>query len=67
MDEPGTPAQLATFLDYLGMDDRILFATDYPHWDFDDPVRVFPPTIDAERRKKFFSGNAERLFGLARP
>ena len=45
--------------------DSRLFASDYPHWDFDDPVMAIPPILTDEQRAMIFSGNAKRLFGLA--
>ena len=63
LDEPEHPMQLAQMLDHLGMDDRILFATDYPHWDFDDPTRVLPAAVvGQERREKILSQNAKAAF-----
>ena len=35
-------ADFVAMLEQLGMDDRIMFATDYPHWDFDAPERALP-------------------------
>ncbi len=34
-DGPADPAQLSRVLDQLGSDGMLLFATDYPHWQFD--------------------------------
>lgn len=63
LDEPEHPHQLAQMLDHLGMDERILFASDYPHWDFDDPARVLPAAVvGAERRQKIMSSNALAAF-----
>ena len=39
----------------------LLFATDYPHWDFDDPEQV---AIPREWRQDVFSENARRLYKL---
>ncbi len=36
MDEPERPEDLRAILDWIGWD-RLLFATDYPHWDMDNP------------------------------
>jgi len=36
IEEPEPPRKLAEMIDFLGWD-RLIFATDYPHWDFDDP------------------------------
>ena len=44
--------------------DRILFASDYPHWDFDDPFNAIPPLFGEERRRQIFSGNAYSLYGF---
>ena len=45
------------------MDDRILFATDYPHLDFDDPFRILPTSIVGDdRRRKILYENANRLY-----
>jgi len=44
--------------------DRILFATDYPHWDFDDPRVALPRTLNDEQRADILSGNARRVYGF---
>jgi uncharacterized protein len=63
LDDPERPEWLARVLDEMDMDDRILFASDYPHWDFDDPNRVLPATVvGAERRQRILADNAQALF-----
>jgi hypothetical protein len=46
------------------MDDRLMFATDYPHWDFDAPNRVFPINLTSDRKEKIMAGNARALYKL---
>jgi uncharacterized protein len=63
VEEPDDPRDLATALDFLGMDERILFASDYPHWDFDSPrqaARMFPAPL----RRGIMGANACRLYRL---
>jgi predicted TIM-barrel fold metal-dependent hydrolase len=63
MEEPEKPAHLLDVLDWIGHD-RVVFASDYPHWDFDDPFLALPPSLDEARRAQIFSGNARKLYGL---
>jgi predicted TIM-barrel fold metal-dependent hydrolase len=42
--------------------DRVLFATDYPHWDFDDPRYAFPCQLSGAERQAIFRGNAEAIY-----
>lgn len=63
MDEPPMQRDLKTVLDWIGWD-RVLFATDYPHWDSDDPRYVFKFPMSEEQRTMLFSGNAKTVFGL---
>jgi predicted TIM-barrel fold metal-dependent hydrolase len=59
LDEPEKDEYLPQLLDHLGMDDRILFASDYPHWDFDNPDRVLESSVVGhERREKILCRNA---------
>jgi len=44
--------------------DRILFASDYPHWDFDDLFMAMPEGLDEERRRMIYSRNARALYRL---
>jgi predicted TIM-barrel fold metal-dependent hydrolase len=64
MEETEQPEHLIDIMSWIGWD-RILFASDYPHWDFDDPVLALPPSLDQERREKIYSGNAKALYGFA--
>lgn len=52
----------------LNAEDRLLYASDYPHWDFDLPARIYDlPFLSEEARRKILGGNAARLFGLPDP
>jgi uncharacterized protein len=61
MEEPENPAHLVDLMTAIGFD-RILFSSDYPHWDFDDPFVVVPPSLGDERRRQIYSGNAQTLY-----
>ena len=38
--------------------DRLMFSTDYPHWDYDDPRRSIPIVLSQDERRRLFFGNA---------
>ena len=63
IEEPADPADLERVLGMLGMNDRILFASDYPHWDFDSP-QAAPRHFPADDREAIMGANACRLYGL---
>jgi len=62
MEEPAIREHVLDTMDWIGWD-RLLFATDYPHWDYDDPVHVLPMPVPEAKRRDFFLGNALRLYG----
>ena len=64
MEEPERPEELRKVLDWMGWD-RLLFASDYPHWDFDDPERAFPIRLSEAERRAVFRGNAEGVYKLS--
>jgi predicted TIM-barrel fold metal-dependent hydrolase len=64
VEEPPKPAQFRQMLEQIDMNDRILFATDYPHWDFDSPERAIPAAVTGELRQQILAGNAEKLYRL---
>ncbi len=64
MEEPHTREHLLDTAGWMGWD-RLLFATDYPHWDFDDPSHVLPIRVPEADRRAFFLGNARKLYGVA--
>jgi predicted TIM-barrel fold metal-dependent hydrolase len=63
MEEPANRAQALDAIGWIGWD-RLLFATDYPHWDYDDPTQVLPPGVPDERRLAFFMDNARTVYRL---
>ena len=66
MEEPEDPRHLLQIIDMIGRDDFLMFATDYPHWDFDAPNRAIPPIISDEMREGIMVGNAATFYGLDR-
>ena len=51
-------------IDWIGWD-RMLFSSDYPHWDFDDPRQVFDKIRLSETQKaQVFRDNAKALYRL---
>jgi len=63
MEESEQPEHVVDVMRWIGFD-RILFASDYPHWDFDDPVLALPPSLNEEQRRKIYSDNARALYRL---
>ena len=63
MEEPADRLQVLDVIDWMGWD-RLLFATDYPHWDYDDPSFVLPQGVSDADRRGFFLGNALKVYGL---
>jgi len=64
MDEPERPGDLRDVIDWIGWD-RLLFATDYPHWDFDNPLSAFKIRMSEPERRMVFAENARLVYGLA--
>jgi predicted TIM-barrel fold metal-dependent hydrolase len=64
MEEPPQRHFFMQLLEQLNADDRLMFATDYPHWDFDAPDRAFPVQLDRALRQKFMADNAAKFYNL---
>ena len=63
MEQPPTRADLKTFLKWLRADEILVYASDYPHWDWDDPKTVLPG-IDGDLRRRIFAETACEMYGL---
>jgi predicted TIM-barrel fold metal-dependent hydrolase len=63
MEEPDDRRHLFDTIDAIGWD-RLLFASDYPHWDFDDPFRAFPAGMPRERHQQVLAANARAVYRL---
>jgi uncharacterized protein len=66
IEEPDDERQFGQMIEHAELADRLLFATDYPHWDFDSPTQALPRSLDEEQRHKILAGNACKLYGLPR-
>jgi predicted TIM-barrel fold metal-dependent hydrolase len=60
--EPPRREQVAQLCGMISAERVLLFSTDYPHWDFDDPVRALAP-LPAHVRERVFAKNALELYG----
>ena len=63
MEQPPTRKDLKTFLDWLHADEILVYASDYPHWDWESPDSVLPG-VDARLKNRVFVETARELYGL---
>ena len=64
MEEPEEPAHLYDVLDWIGWD-RLMFSSDYPHWDYDDPRQALSFKMTEAQRAGILRDNASALYRLA--
>jgi uncharacterized protein len=63
IEEPQKPEHLADVIGWLGWD-RLIFSSDYPHWDFDHPRHAFKFALTDAQKAMVFRGNAKAVYGL---
>ena len=65
LEEPAKKSYFADVIEMIGGADRILYASDYPHTDYDVPTVItdMPGLSDADKRK-ILGENAEGVFGI---
>lgn len=66
--ETDHPEALAVTLKMINAKEQLLYASDWPHWDFDAPNVIWDlPMLDDQAKKNILGENALRLFNLPRP
>lgn len=66
IEEPNDPTDIGKIIEAIGTD-RLLFATDYPHWDFDHPEALdqhLRAMYTEEERNQVLHENAAEIFDL---
>lgn len=52
-------------IDLMGTDEILVFSTDYPHFDFDDPDAAIPRALPGDLRDKILWKNAAAFYGVS--
>ncbi len=63
IEEPPSAAQHLQLLEMMQAEKTLLFASDYPHWDFDNPRHVLQEAPEPMRRR-IFSESAFEIYNL---
>lgn len=66
MEEPADPNALELLVKWMAGERTLMFATDYPHWDWDDPEQCFVGFPD-DMRRRIFAENAIETFNFTMP
>ena len=57
---------LQSFFNMFDAENRLLYASDYPHWDFDTPSVIYDlPFLSGETKAKILGGNAKDVFRIS--
>lgn len=60
--EPHRREHLATLLEMVYAEETLVFSSDYPHWDFDEPTRALS-LLPADVKQKICVDNPKALYG----
>jgi predicted TIM-barrel fold metal-dependent hydrolase len=59
------PKNLEYTFEMFDAENHLMYASDYPHWDFDTPSTVYDlPFLSKKAKEKIMGGNAVKLFHL---
>jgi len=62
--EPENDEQFFCMLDALHAEETLVYSSDWPHWDWDDPATTFPK-LPERLHRRVFCENAREMFGMA--
>lgn len=66
VEESENPRDVARVLAHSNAGEVLMFSSDYPHFDFDDPQRALPPGLSRDLRRRIMSDNAIEFYDLPR-
>jgi predicted TIM-barrel fold metal-dependent hydrolase len=66
IEEPVHMGDLVKLVELYRGEDTTIFASDWPHHDFDHPMKLNQAPFSNEAKRKIFGENALRLFGIDR-
>ncbi|MPZ68565.1 MAG: amidohydrolase family protein [Actinobacteria bacterium] len=68
MERPDDLSILEKTFEQLDARNRLVFSSDYPHWDFDLPGVIYDlPFLDEDSKRRILGRNAMELFNLPEP
>lgn len=63
METAEKPSQIQTMMEWARADQTLMFASDYPHWDFDSPTQSLPK-MPPHMHDRVMAENARELYRL---
>ncbi len=63
LEEPERPEQLFDLLEAMHAEEIMIYCSDWPHWDWDDPATTFP-RLPERLHQRIFAENARELLRL---
>lgn len=65
LEEPAKKSYFADIIEMIGGADRLFYASDYPHTDYDSPTVILDmPGLSQEDKEGILGRNAEEVFGI---
>lgn len=66
IEESEAPREAGEWLKRADAAGLLMFSSDYPHYDYDEPRRALPPGLDADLRRRIMCENALEFYDLPR-